>query len=275
MLLSPEQLISPSFSTLLTKRAFTSRLCALGVDEMHLVNDWGDPDFREAFRCIGHVLARLPPKTTFIGVTATLLAGIDTSQLISTLGLPPDSYFFQRRSNVRRDMRNIFRILQHGLAGWTFPDLDWIAHSQRKTIVYCETINLGFRLSIYFRQIVLHKRVRRLYNSMCFPSHNIATCQTFVDDPNVGIIIATDAMVVGFDFPMLTTWSYLDVRIPTVMSNAREGLDAQAVMSGTLEASPMSPRPCLLMRRSFSVSKTYPAKLPMKVAYTLEWLLSS
>ncbi|KAF4583643.1 hypothetical protein EYR38_002398 [Pleurotus pulmonarius] len=201
VLLSPEQLISPSFSTLLTKRAFTSRLCALGVDEMHLVNDWGDPDFREAFRRIGHVLARLPPKTTFIGVTATLLAGIDTSQLISTLGLPPDSYFFQRRSNVRRDMRNIFRILRHGLAGWTFPDLDWIAHSQRKTIVYCETINLGFHLSIYFRQIAPHKRVRRLYNSMCFPSHNIATCQTFVDDPNVGIIIATDAMVVGFDFP--------------------------------------------------------------------------
>ncbi|KAF9491307.1 hypothetical protein BDN71DRAFT_1351595, partial [Pleurotus eryngii] len=199
VLLSPEQLVSPLFNTLLTKREFTLRLCALGVDEIHLVNDWGDPDFREAFWCIGHVLVRLPPKTTFIGVTATLLAGIDTSLLLATLGLPQGSCFFQRCSNIRRDIRTIFRTLRHGLGGWEFPDLNWVARSRRKTIIYCEMISLGFRLRIYLLGIAPQKRIR-VYNSLSFPTYNQSTRGLFEVDPDIDTVIATDSLVVGFNF---------------------------------------------------------------------------
>ena len=69
LLLSPEQLTSRCFDHLLQKKAFSERIVALGLDEMHLVMDWGNAGFRESFRQIGLVLARLPQSTTFLGVT--------------------------------------------------------------------------------------------------------------------------------------------------------------------------------------------------------------
>jgi superfamily II DNA helicase RecQ len=148
LLLSPEQLTSRSFDHLLQKKAFSERIAALGLDEMHLVMDWGNPGFREAFRHIGLVLARLPRSTTFIGATATLLRH-QTSPLFSILGLKPGTFFFNRRSNLRTDVHLIFRVLRHGLGGWYFPDLKWIVEGDRKTVIYCDTISLAFRLLVY------------------------------------------------------------------------------------------------------------------------------
>ncbi|KAF9524234.1 hypothetical protein CPB83DRAFT_774197 [Crepidotus variabilis] len=124
LLLSPEQLSSPSFDTLIHNPSFRSRICGLGIDEVHLVHDWGDPSFREAFRNIGLVHARMPRGTTLIAVTATLLAGRETDSLLKTLNLTPGTFFFQRRSNRRNDVQDIYRVLRHGLSGWSFPDLD-------------------------------------------------------------------------------------------------------------------------------------------------------
>ena len=92
LLLSPEQLTSRSFDHLLQKKAFSERVAALGLDEMHLVMDWGNLGFREAFRHIGLVLARLPRSTTFIGATATL-PRYQTSPLVSILGLKSGTFF--------------------------------------------------------------------------------------------------------------------------------------------------------------------------------------
>ena len=117
LLLSPEQLSLRSFDNLLQKKVFRKRIAGLGLDESHLVLDWGNSGFREAFRQIGLVLARLPSDTTFLGATATLPTH-QTSLLISTLGLKPGTFFFNRRSNLRRDMCLIFRVLRHGLGGW-------------------------------------------------------------------------------------------------------------------------------------------------------------
>ena len=92
LLLSPEQLTSRSLDHLLQKKAFSERIAALGLDEMHLVMDWGNSGFREAFRQIGLVLACLPRSTTFIGATATLPRH-QKSPLVSILGLKPGTFF--------------------------------------------------------------------------------------------------------------------------------------------------------------------------------------
>jgi hypothetical protein len=60
ILLSPELLSSQPFDRLLQNRKFTSRLSLLGIDEVHLVQDWGDPSLRDAFRHIALVHARMP-----------------------------------------------------------------------------------------------------------------------------------------------------------------------------------------------------------------------
>lgn len=103
----------------------------------------------------------MPTDTTLIGLTATLLAGRYEQELFTLLGLPPGSFFFQRRSNIRGEVQNLFRELRHGLGGWTFPDLAWIMHSSRKTIIFCDTISLSFRLRVYFRTIAPNKAEAR------------------------------------------------------------------------------------------------------------------
>lgn len=62
------------------------------IDEVHLVQDWGGSSFRLAFRLISLVHARMP-RGTMISLTATLLAGQETSKLLKTLGLAPSSFF--------------------------------------------------------------------------------------------------------------------------------------------------------------------------------------
>ncbi|KAF8962189.1 P-loop containing nucleoside triphosphate hydrolase protein, partial [Flammula alnicola] len=213
ILLSPEQLSSQPFDRLLQNRTFSSRICALGIDEVHLVQDWGDPSFRDAFRHIALVHARMPRGTILIGLTATLLSGKETTALLNTLGLAPGSFFFQRRSNIRRDVQDIYRVLRHGLAGWSFPDLDWIVEGNRKTIIYCNNFALCFRLRTYFHYKAPHKLVR-IYNSLCFPSYNADTRRLFVNDQEMQIIIATDSLVVGIDFPNVEDVVDLDCKHP-------------------------------------------------------------
>ena len=75
----------------------------------------------------------MPRRTIIIGLTATLLEGQEISELLRTLGFTPGTFFFQRRSNVRRDVQDIYRVLRHGISGWTFPDFDWIIEGDRKT----------------------------------------------------------------------------------------------------------------------------------------------
>jgi superfamily II DNA helicase RecQ len=108
LLLSPEQLSSRSFDHLLQKKAFSERIAALGLDEMHLVLDWGNAGFREAFRLIGLILACLPHGTTLLGTTATLL--VKHNRSFRALG----TFFFNRRSNLRTHASIRLGVLRHG-----------------------------------------------------------------------------------------------------------------------------------------------------------------
>ncbi|KAJ3766288.1 P-loop containing nucleoside triphosphate hydrolase protein [Lentinula raphanica] len=207
LLLSPEQLSSKPFNTILANPIFYSRIVALGIDEIHLILAWGKPGFRISFRDIGNVLMRLPRWTTLTGVTATLPAGTDTIKLMEVLGLRPGSFAFTRRSNHRLELQFIFRILRHSLQGWDFPDLDWLLKSTRKTIIYCRTISLAFRLYVYLwrndtpSDSPTRRKRFRIYCSLYSDNYNKRSRTTFVEDPNCQFLISTDALKVGNDFP--------------------------------------------------------------------------
>jgi len=138
ILLSPEQLVSQAFEKLLQHRTFYKRLYALGVHEVYLVQDWGDPSFRKAFRHIALVLGRMLRGTTMVALTTNLLPGEETTELLKTLGLVPGAFFFQTRSNARHDIEDIYRVLRHGLSSCSFSDLAWIVEGDQKILIYCE-----------------------------------------------------------------------------------------------------------------------------------------
>jgi hypothetical protein len=228
LLISPELLAEKPFERLLLKETFRRRLCLLSIDEMHLILDWGN-GFRVAYKQIGVLLARMPITTALIAVTATLPA-MDVSKLAETLGLTPGSFHFSRRSNRRTDLRMEFRELVHGLSGWDFPDLRWIIEGTRKTIVYCDTISLAFRLFVYFWNCVGSDRAphhMRLYTAIFTSDYNAETRTKFVHDNAQQIIISTDALKVGNDFPNVADVVVLNSRDPNdiVQKTGRAGRD--------------------------------------------------
>ncbi|KAL0564862.1 hypothetical protein V5O48_017175 [Marasmius crinis-equi] len=207
LILSPEQLSTKQFDRLLQNDDVSSRMVGTAIDELHLVLDWGSPEFRESFREIGNIHHRMPDSALLLGVSATLPAGFETEKIISVLGLEPGRFFFMRRSNIRRDVQYIQRSLRHGLGGSAFPDLGWVLEKRRKTIIYCDTISLAFRVFVYLwfqipdSESSSRQSRLRMYCSLFTKEYNQNTRSLFIDDANLQIIISTDALKVGNDFP--------------------------------------------------------------------------
>lgn len=222
ILMSPEMLVSPGCRTLLDNQAFKDRCVCLGVDEVHLIVNWGG--FRDTYNQIGHMRARFP--TTLdgsyipvIATSATIREGHPKQRICEVLGLEPGKYHLLRRSNLRPDIQIIVRELssETSMSGYSFPDLDWILKSGRTTVVFCKTINLGFRVASYFWRRApamgmkdLQSKIR-LFNSLNAPAQNQETLGFINNNEDATIIIATDVLSVGWDSPSVADCVVLGV----------------------------------------------------------------
>ncbi|KAF7369592.1 P-loop containing nucleoside triphosphate hydrolase protein [Mycena venus] len=154
LILGPEQLISKGFRDLLAHEPFYERVCALGVDEIHLLVSWGLL-FRKAFQQIGFMRARLRPGIPVIGLTATMLGDTSVADAIyALLGVNRGEFYLLRRSNARYDIQVLFRQLVSGIDGRKFPELAWILQNRDKTLVFCRTISLVFRVKAYLNSLL-------------------------------------------------------------------------------------------------------------------------
>ncbi|KAI9066784.1 P-loop containing nucleoside triphosphate hydrolase protein, partial [Trametes sanguinea] len=225
ILLSPEQLTSPRFDSLLLHPDFEARVCAIGVDEVHLLYTWGQ-GFRKSLRQLGHVRARFPPRTRLVATTASLLVGHPQDSVLSFLGLRHGEFYLLRRSNLRPNIRTVFRVFKHGVGGWTFPDLKWILDTGRRTVIHCRTIALSFRVMLYLWNLCLpstnrSKRIR-LYNALNRPAYNAESRRLLVEDSEAQILVATASFMVGLDLPNVE-----DVVVVGNLDNADEHVQWQ------------------------------------------------
>ncbi|THU83870.1 hypothetical protein K435DRAFT_870881 [Dendrothele bispora CBS 962.96] len=123
------------------------------------------------------------------------------------LGLKPGSFVFHRRSNRRPELQFIFRTLRHGLQGWVFQDLDWVLDGKRKTIIYCPSISLAFRIFVYLWRKSMpsdsptRRKRFRLYCSLYSDCYNKNSRDLFIQNGDCQFLICTDALKVGNDFP--------------------------------------------------------------------------
>ncbi|KAH9931748.1 P-loop containing nucleoside triphosphate hydrolase protein [Amylocystis lapponica] len=202
LLLAPEQLKSKGFERLLANKDSASRIIAMGVDEVHLLVSWG-AQFRPVFRQIGNVRLRLPGLAVLIGLTATLRPGPHVQAACGFLGLRPGAFHYIRRSNARHDIRLIFRDMQSGQRAMQFPELDWVLRDDRRIIIFCSTIALGFRVASYLwdqaAQLPDCAQRIRMYNALNWPSYNSDTLTFMQSDSRSRVTIATDTLAVGID----------------------------------------------------------------------------
>ncbi|CDO73525.1 hypothetical protein BN946_scf185013.g160 [Trametes cinnabarina] len=202
LLLSPEQLTSANFAALLRNKEYQSRVVVLGVDEIHLLNTWGKT-FRRDFLEIGSVRMRFEHRPQIIALSATLRSGLPFRSVCAFLGLHSGHYYLIRRSNMRYDIRLIFRTIQSSIRSYTFPELDWTLSANRRVIIFCPTIHLGFRVAMYLRARAhglddLEQRIR-MYSALNWASYNSNTVRLMHVDSRSWVTIATDALAVGID----------------------------------------------------------------------------
>ncbi|KIJ07434.1 hypothetical protein PAXINDRAFT_90382, partial [Paxillus involutus ATCC 200175] len=149
LLVSPEQLKSPNFRPVLDDPKFNQRVCMMAVDEAHLLNSWGET-FRKDYQQTGWLRARFVRWLPLLAVTATMQVGVHTKRVCDFLGFKDGQYCIIRRSNMQHDIQLIFRTLRSGVHGIQFHDLDWILKQRtRTTLIFCGTINFGFRVDGY------------------------------------------------------------------------------------------------------------------------------
>ncbi|KAK7687037.1 hypothetical protein QCA50_009537 [Cerrena zonata] len=206
ILLSPEMMNTDGYEYFIHHPEVRPRLRGFGVNEAHLARVWGK-NFREAFLDLGFNRERIPDHASLILTTATLPIGNPTNRLLDLFNLNPGSYHLIRRSNLRPDIRLLFRTLQASVNGISFPDLNWVLKKKRKTIVFCRTVKQANNLVTYLRSLsslsspIKPDRRIRHYNAINFGDFNIDILEDFRNDPETQIIVATDALMVGIDLP--------------------------------------------------------------------------
>ncbi|KAJ7058622.1 P-loop containing nucleoside triphosphate hydrolase protein, partial [Mycena amicta] len=209
VILSPEQLRTEGFGQLLANKVFFARIAVLGIDELHLLFHWGKT-FRPAFVQIGQVRHRLPHRergrTLVLGLTATLRAGDPWNMISESLAFESNTLRIIHQSNRRPNVQFIFRPLSSGIAGVEFPDLDWVLESGRRTVIFCKTVSLSFRVACHLMRKahtndwtkILDKI--RLYTSLYDFDFNHRTLE-LMEAGRVRVVVSTDALSVGWNPP--------------------------------------------------------------------------
>ncbi|KAJ7113607.1 P-loop containing nucleoside triphosphate hydrolase protein, partial [Mycena epipterygia] len=207
VVIDPEHLTDKDWERITDSQLFRDNIVFVCVDEVHLIDEWG-AEFRPAFRHIGNFIrGRLPSHVTVFGLTATLQLGTVTKNVCKILGLQNGMFHMYRRSNERPNVQFLLRPLTHTLGGEVFPDLIQYLDRNRKTIIYCLTIELCWRVYVYLLRLLPPGPRRltrvRLYHAMCWPDENEKTVALMRDDPMCQIIVATVAFGQGFNVKSL------------------------------------------------------------------------
>ena len=108
---SPEIALSKNFKkNVLDDPLFSDRLCFLAIDEIHLVEQWGNK-FRPLYAEIEKVRKRIPCGVSLLGVSATLIKRV-RSQVLARAGFQAD-YKLMQTSLDRQDIMQIHRFMNH------------------------------------------------------------------------------------------------------------------------------------------------------------------
>ncbi|EIW75371.1 hypothetical protein CONPUDRAFT_159494 [Coniophora puteana RWD-64-598 SS2] len=168
---SPEKLVSQGSNSVFDDEDFRKNVIAYGVDEVHVVPEWGNA-FRDAYRHIGSLRNRLPSRVPVIALTATLTPGPEQASVCKVLGLHRNQYHFERHSCERANVQLTVNELSHGLTGYSFPDIAWTILGAEKVVIYCKTIDLGFRVAVYLWSLCTNgqdkRKTVRVWNSLKF-----------------------------------------------------------------------------------------------------------
>ena len=213
LLFSPETTATDEYDTFIHDEVVQPQIGYFVVDEIHLVYEWA-PKFRTLYKTLFTMRAQLPEWTVFVGLTATLEPGLETDMVIRSVGFK-SNFHFEKRDCERRNIDLIIREIKYHCTGYEFHDLDWLippdltkASDLPKRLVYCETIKMGHRLTVYLRSLLPphlckdgHKLIHHMHSLNCpqCKAEGLASLYLSGEDRNCAIFVATAVLGVGID----------------------------------------------------------------------------
>ncbi|KAH9829868.1 P-loop containing nucleoside triphosphate hydrolase protein [Rhodofomes roseus] len=216
--LAPETLGSEAFRRVINDPEFRRRWRVFVMDEAHLCDLWG-ADFRKAFSDVWTIRSRAPEHVAFMALSASVEPGRQTAQVLRCLGFRRGRYHMDRRDCERININIIFRDVQYAYSGYDFRDLDWLvpenmtkAGDVPKRLVFCETIELGHRVTLYLRSL-LPAHLKRVSNIVIRHIHSMncpdckkdgfAALMEIGDERRTSLFVATAVLDQGVNIPRL------------------------------------------------------------------------
>lgn len=245
---SPKKASTSEFNTMINHNVFRSRWGLLVVDEVHLVDEWGE-DFREQFKDLWSLRSRGPEHLTVVGMSASVEPGAQTNRILKHLGFREGNFWLDKRDCSRDNVDIIFRECQYPFSGYEFRDLDWLipvdmhdTSTLPKRMLFVDTIELGHRVTLYLRSLlppVLRPKssqiIRHVHSILCPDCKKEALAALLdpsdSDDRVTSIFVTTSILNVGVDPPDVA--EVIAYPSPGSASSIRQQLGRVGRRSGT------------------------------------------
>ncbi|KAF9790851.1 P-loop containing nucleoside triphosphate hydrolase protein [Thelephora terrestris] len=204
----PEMLTSERLKPLLADPKFRDRLCIVFVDECYLVEEQG-ADFRPCYKEIGRLRHRLPSSVPWVAVSATLPVGKTFDRVMASLGFNPGCYIHTHLPIDNPHVCYIPRFFQYPISSNTFLDISWLIPSAAtsatditKSLIFCNTINLGTRVYSFLKRLLPQslspKEIILPYHSLISDQGRLRAMERFRTG-TTRIIVASDCFTWGVD----------------------------------------------------------------------------
>ena len=199
VIVSPKRLTSLQFDQVMRTSTFRDNLMLYIVDKVHVMAPWS-LTFCKCYGQLGKVLMRIRADVPTLALTATSIMG-NEAQVMESLGIW--QYQTLCRSCKCANLQLAFCTLLHGLDGHEFPDIAWVIHTRKKTIIYCSTIDLGHRVTSYLWRLLPRGEdcyvCIQEYNGLTWAESNAETIHSFSANDDVFMIVATIKCRMGVD----------------------------------------------------------------------------
>lgn len=212
---SPEIALSKQFTnSVLDQTSFTDRLALLAVDEIHLVEEWGN-NFRPMYAEIKKIRKRISCYVPLLGVSATLTKNV-RSRVIEKAGFLPNHHLIQT-SLDRPEIMQIHRFMDHPKSScldlqFILLPVAWKAGDIQKTIIFVNSVSEIHEVIRVFHSWMdklrysekARKWIRPYHSAMSEWDKNLIAQAFSVpgeENTDCTILVATDAYGMSINYP--------------------------------------------------------------------------
>ncbi|KAG8739430.1 hypothetical protein FRC10_005639 [Ceratobasidium sp. 414] len=211
--MGPEMIMNEGFGAILAKQKFYERFRYFGIDEAHMLVEWGS--FRDAFADVRRLRNRFRGLVTWMAVSATIEPTREFPVLMDLFGFQTAATEIIRLPVDRQSVSYSPRFFRYASSttGTEFLDLSFVIPCGAKcidditaTVVFAGEIRQVNAIAEYLTGLLpktipeqVHNRVVLPINSVMSSTHNTDTIESIRAGDCTRVLVCTDTGALGID----------------------------------------------------------------------------